>query len=299
MIKYPAFPLRRISILFVLPMFIFVTTATAQYKMDQVLRVGYKLGMETFNPAYSVSTFDIPSGKYINSTRYKDHMPLRNLEVWYCRYSPFVFYEASLDGIGSALVNYIKNDRHEYEGHFKKFKNCSKNGAAQVNGIDYDVFNFKLAFGAKGIYFGGQYKFTRLGSFTDDLPGSIQVTQGIGHSETNLTSVGLGLHANISVKTLVTQTHLMLNWVNGKPVNTGEDPLFKGKEIEIESIISYGKAFGGYITPFFKKRFGKDYTTFNQDYYRGFSGSFAFGIKIGFYLAQESDEGDVYISVAD
>jgi hypothetical protein len=291
--------IRAISILFVVPMFIFVTTATAQYKMDQVLRVGYKLGMETFNPAYTVSTFDVASGKYINSTHFKDHMALRNLEVWYCRYSPFVFYEVGLDGIGSAFVNYIKNDLHEYEGHFRKFKNCSKNGAGQVNGIDYDVVTFKLAFGAKGIYFGGQYKFTRLGSFTDDIPGSAQVTQGIGHSETNLSSVGLGLHANLSVKTFVTQTHLMLNWVNGKPVNTGEDPFFKGKEVEVESIISYGKAFGVYVTPFFKKRFGKDYSTFNQDLYRGFSGSFAFGIKIGIYLAQESDEGDVYISVAD
>lgn len=273
-------------------------TANAQYEMDQVLRIGYRMGSETFDPAYSLSTFDQSTSTYTLDKTFKDHMGLGNVELWYCRYSPHVFYEAGLDGMFNALINYVANDLHEYERQFSKFKNCTKNGASQVHGIDYDILNFKMAFGTKGIYLGGQYKWTRLGSFTDDnTSGNMQVTGGIGHSETNMRSVGLGLHANIAIKEFVTQTHLMFNWCKGEEVNKGEGPFFQGKEIEFESIISFGKAFGGYVTPFFKKRFGETTPTFTENYSRGFNSSFCFGIKLGIYIAQESDDGDVYISV--
>jgi hypothetical protein len=274
-----------------------VSASKAQYEMDQVLRIGYRLGTESFSPAYSTYTFNTSTSTYTLNESFKDHMGLSNLEVWYCRYSPHAFYEADLDGVFSALMNYIRDTRYEYEGLFSKFKNSTANTGYQVHGIDYDFFNMRLAFGTKGIYLGGQFKWTRLGSYTDDDNNTgNMVANSFGHSETDVRGAGLGLHANITVKDFVTQTHLMFNWLKGEKVDAGT-PFFQGTEIEFESIISYGKGFGGYITPFIKKRTGHGNPSSTNLYDTAFNSSFAFGIKIGIYLAQESDDDDVYITV--
>jgi hypothetical protein len=275
------------------------TTVNAQYEMDQVLRIGYRMGTESFSPAYSTLNWNSADNTYTLDKTFKDHMGLGNVELWYCRYGPHAFYEANLDGMCNALMNYILDTRYQYEHQFGKFKKSKANTGYDVHAIDYDFINFRLAFGTKGIYFGGQFKWTRLGSYTDDdnhVAGA-PYANSFGHSETDVRGAGLGLHANITVKEFVTQTHLMFNWLKGEASSPEEGPFFSGTEFEFESIISYGKGFGGYITPFFKKRTGHGPDITTNTYNNGFSSSFSFGIKLGIYLAQESDDGDVYISV--
>jgi hypothetical protein len=275
-------------------------TVNAQYEMDQVLRIGYRLGTSSFSPAYSLTSWNSVDNTYTIDKEFRDHMRLANMEVWYCRYGPHAFYEMGLDGMFNALMNWVRDTRYEYEPQFGKFKKSLANTGYQVHGIDYDIFNAKMAFGTRGIYLGGQFKWTRLGSYTeDDNHTGTQYTNAFGHSETDVRGAGLGLHANITVKEFVTQTHLMFNWLKGEEYNTGDGPFFSGTELEFESIISFGKGFGGYITPFFKKRsgHGPPGTAGSNLYNNGFSSSVSFGLKLGIYLAQESDDGDVYISV--
>ncbi|HEY6161968.1 MAG TPA: hypothetical protein VI112_12115 [Bacteroidia bacterium] len=272
--------------------------SSAQFEMDKVLRVGYRLGSESFSPAYVSGSWDANNTTFNVSNSYKDHMGLTNYEIWYCRYSSHAFYETNLDGMVNALWMYITNPLHDFENQFERFKGCSKNGVPQVHGIDYDILNFRLGFGAHGLFLGGQYKWTRLGNYVENgtATNGGQVI-GIGHSETNVTGLGLSLSANVSIKDFVTQSHLTFNWLKGSVEDKAVGPFFQGKEIEFESIISWGKGFGGYITPFIRKRFGNGDLHFNSNYEHAFNSSFAFGIKLGIYLAAESDEDDVYITV--
>jgi hypothetical protein len=263
----------------------------AQYEMDQVLRIGYRLGLETYKPAYYLRTDSVITASF------KDKAGLSNYEIWYCRYGPHAFYEMNIDGVISSMMNWILEPRHEFESQFGKFKKSKSNVGVQLHAIDYDLLNMKMAFGTKGIYLGGQLKWTRLGQYADDGSTSTGLELGmIGHSETNITSYGLGLHANVSIREFVTQTHLMYNWIKSGNKD-GTNAFFYGHELEFESIISFGQGFGGYVTPFIKKRTGHNAGNTPAAYNNGFESSFSFGLKLGIYLAQESDDGDVYISV--
>lgn len=144
---------------------------------------------------------------------------MSNYEIWYGRFSEFAFYEAKIDGMISAIEDMVRNKGVNYFWLFEKFKKGEDAGFGKLTAIDYDILNFKLAFGAKGIYFGGQWKVTRLGFFneganTNTTTGDDLV--GFGYSEDNYSSVGFGVHANVSIKNLTAQNHLMLNWVKSK-----------------------------------------------------------------------------------
>lgn len=298
-----------LSTIFLGLIFFISTKSNAQaFQQDQVLRIGYRLGIERFNGAYRSFNQNGSAGGtflYTLNTEYKDNIRLSNYEIWYGRFAKNAFYEANIDGLINAFAMLASSGGPDFKWLFEKFRHGEKNTNEKPSAIDYDIFNFKLAFGAHGIYLGGQLKSTRLGYFggiNDNNTGGLAV-EGFTFSEENMSAYGLGIHANISTDVFTAQNHLMLNWVNG-----GKDAgkFFHGKEIEFESTISMGKEFGFYVTPFFKKRIASGPQKYEDFYgntstgmYRGLNGTFAFGIKIGIYLASEADEGECYISVAD
>lgn len=287
----------------------FSTLSISQaFQQDQVIRIGYRLGTERFYGAYrSFNQIGSAGGSFTYSlnTEYNDNIRLSNYEVWYGRFSKNAFYEANIDGMINAIAMLASSGGPDFKWLFEKFRHGEKNTNEKPSAIDYDILNFKLAFGAHGIYLGGQLKSTRLGYFggtVDNNVGGLHVL-GFTFSEENMGAYGLGLHANLATDAFTVQNHLMFNWIKG-----GKDAgaFFKGKEIEFESTISLGKELGLYVTPFFKKRFANSlkrnddfYGNTNTGAYRGLNSTFAFGIKLGFYIASEADEGDCYISVAD
>ncbi|MES2838027.1 MAG: hypothetical protein V4667_10925 [Bacteroidota bacterium] len=291
--------LKFFSLIFILQHF---GVSAQPFVQDQVLRVGYRLGTENFNGAYRTYTMVNTMGQYVLDEEFNDKISLSNYEIWYGRFSEHVFYEANLDGMVNAIVNFGANKSLEYDWMFSDFKKTASNGVTPISAIDYDILNMKLAFGGKGIYGGFQYKLSRVGTFGEYDPltaGTLKMPIGFTFSEDNIRAVGLGVHANLAFGKLVMQNHLMFNWCKG---SNSDILYFQGKEIDFESTICFGKGLGLYATPFFKKRFSSQsqvYDRYGSGIYSGFNGSTTIGIKLGFYFASEGDEEDVYITIAD
>ena len=215
---------------------------------DQVLRLGYRAGYTKFNPAYY--TTSLTDGSTVN-TKIKDRILPTNWDIWYGRYSDHVFYDANIGGMVYAFADYVgylfKGTNPQWLNEKMKFKGS---GGEINRGSDFDIFDFKLAFGGGGVFLGVQAGYTKFGSYPNVGISNPPATESTWQGLNNYGSYGFGAHLNFKVDDMFLQNSLTFDWLRNKKFND-----MRGKGIKLETVILLGDDKGFYVSPYLKWRF--------------------------------------------
>ena len=162
---------------------------------SKVLKIGYRLGITRFNPAF----YAVNSNTAIAPKGYSDYIIPSNLDIFWGKNSEHVFYDANLGGIVYLLADYTYDlaTGHEAPWLYEKLRKSKKNFPAlteSARAYDFDIMDMKMGFGGNGIFFGGQLGYTSFGP-----------TSGVGFDKDSIQtykatspylSYGLGVHYN-------------------------------------------------------------------------------------------------------
>ncbi|MBS1653161.1 MAG: hypothetical protein JSU07_14235 [Bacteroidetes bacterium] len=262
----------------------------AQPEFDgQYLRVGRGLGISSFNNAYTITDLSVPTlpRSYIISG---DRINNGFWDITYGNFTDYMLYEIQGDGTFNSFLNLVTNKDLQYKPlvNLNKLYPVTNGGAAAVKdlnakGVDNNIIDASLCFGARYFYAGVHYNFGQLGTYGNYGSGNMLV-QGNYKGSSNYTSLlGIGVHHIRNYFNLF-KVHHTVNFDFKAFGNT-----FTGNCISTQHTIYWGKAgYGLYLTPYFKWRFGgNEVITYDAYQYPNFTGvksSVAFGIKIGIYL---------------
>lgn len=261
---------------------------------NRVLKIGYRLGITRFNPAYIA----FPQNSTIATKEYKDYIIPSNMDIWFGKNSEHAFYDANLGGLVYAFAIYTydlaKNEEPTWinEKMRKSKKNFPNNTEDMPRGSDFDIFDMKLAFGGKGIFFGGQVGYTYFGPNYSNLNYDND-SNHVYKATSSYFSYGLGVHYNATVKSFVMQNSLTFDILKNKK------ELLSGIGLKLESTIYLGKQNGFYFAPYIKWRtMNSNVSVSSETYLPGStslsyvnsdvsvkSSSFALGLRAGFYLS--------------
>jgi hypothetical protein len=254
---------------------------SAQHDFDgRVFKIGYRVGRTGYIPY----TYDAGSQIYTFSNPEKDRIITTNWEFKLDRYSENVFYQGDLTGMAYYFAEYVywlAKDKSNI-GRAEKLKNKD----ITQFGSDWNLFDFKLAFGKNPYYFGLNLGYTYFGTSTSliDYGGARSSGNGINNYYlTNLAYGFYGFNANYFLKSADGVTHLQFNY---DFLRAGDDG--KGTGIGIQAIHYFGDEGRIYLAPYLTIRhfnnalFGE--SGYGQTPVTLKLNSTAFGVKFGVAL---------------